>query len=396
MGLFSFLNKNKQDRAADDSGRFYSKDEDAALNERARSKRAGNAAGGATRRPGKDPLLPEKKRARRRLVGAVALALAAAVGLPMLLDSEPKPPVAGDIAIQIPSKDKAGALPAPREPAPSDKAVAAEDSVDSGEEIVNEPPRTPSSRTPAALAAKPGAEPAPKADAARTDAPADTRAAEKAERLARERADRLERERVERALRADRDKLASEKAATDKAARDKARKAEQERADRDKLARDKTEQDRAEHDKAVRLAREKAEKAEHDKAERAEREKAERAERIARAKQEEKAKEDRPAKPAEGARALAILEGKPADKPKAADESGQRFVLQVAAMSSQEKAAEVQARLRGAGISSYTQKASTSSGELIRVLIGPMSRDEAEKVRAKAGKLGMSGALKPV
>jgi DedD protein len=104
MGLFS--RKSKQDRLTEDSGRFYSKDDDAALGERARAKRATNAGGGATRRPGADPMLPEKKRARRRLVGAIALALAAAVGLPMLLDSEPKP-LAGDIAIQIPAKDKA-------------------------------------------------------------------------------------------------------------------------------------------------------------------------------------------------------------------------------------------------------------------------------------------------
>jgi DedD protein len=100
MGLFS--RKSKQDRLTEDSGRFYSKDDDAAIGERARAKRASNAGGGASRRPGADPMLPEKKRARRRLVGARALALAAAVGLPMLLDSEPKP-LAGDIAIQIPA-----------------------------------------------------------------------------------------------------------------------------------------------------------------------------------------------------------------------------------------------------------------------------------------------------
>lgn len=52
-----------------------------------------------------DPVLPEKKRARRRLVGALALVLAMVIGLPMVLDSEPKP-LADDIAIQIPSKEK--------------------------------------------------------------------------------------------------------------------------------------------------------------------------------------------------------------------------------------------------------------------------------------------------
>ena len=44
MGLFS--RKSKQDRLTEDSGRFYSKDDDAAIGERARAKRASNAGGG--------------------------------------------------------------------------------------------------------------------------------------------------------------------------------------------------------------------------------------------------------------------------------------------------------------------------------------------------------------
>ena len=119
MGLFSFGNKNKQETVRD-SGHFV-KDDDAAFGERARSKRASHAGEGARRGRGADPVLPEKKRARRRLVGAIALALAAAVGLPMLLDSEPKP-LADDIAIHIPSKEKAAPLPVPAEPGPSSSA----------------------------------------------------------------------------------------------------------------------------------------------------------------------------------------------------------------------------------------------------------------------------------
>ncbi|MEW6025477.1 MAG: SPOR domain-containing protein, partial [Pseudomonadota bacterium] len=138
MGLFSIFSKNKQESTAQDSGRF-SRDDDN-LAERARAKRAayaGEAASASRRsRSGGDPMLPEKKRARRRLVGAIALALAAAVGLPMLLDSEPRPLV-GDIAIDIPSKDKAAALPVPSNPVP------AADSVDQGEEIVESPTTAP-------------------------------------------------------------------------------------------------------------------------------------------------------------------------------------------------------------------------------------------------------------
>jgi DedD protein len=45
-----------------------------------------------------------KKRARRRLIGAIALVTVVAVFLPMVLDHEPKP-VSQDISIQIPSQN---------------------------------------------------------------------------------------------------------------------------------------------------------------------------------------------------------------------------------------------------------------------------------------------------
>lgn len=54
---------------------------------------------------GEDPILPEKKRARRRLVGAVTLTLSAVVVLPMIFESEPQT-VSQDILIDIPSRDK--------------------------------------------------------------------------------------------------------------------------------------------------------------------------------------------------------------------------------------------------------------------------------------------------
>ncbi len=52
-----------------------------------------------------EPAVDElRRRARRRLVGAVVLALAAAVLLPLLLESEPKP-LGDDVSIQIPPVD---------------------------------------------------------------------------------------------------------------------------------------------------------------------------------------------------------------------------------------------------------------------------------------------------
>lgn len=337
MGLFSFFGKNKQGRAAEDSGRFYSKDDDAALGERARSKRASSAGAvaGSTRGrgTGNDPLLPEKKRARRRLVGAIALALAAAVGLPMLLDSQPNKSLAGDIAIQIPSKDKAAPLPVPADPsAPAAQAgpatardrtvaaVAAEDSVGRDEEIVQMPPVSKSAPKPAPKPAEPPKpEHKPEPPKARPEPKPEHRPEPKPEHKPEPKPEHKPVEKTEKA---------------DKPVKPKSE-------DRPKL-------------------------------------------------------EDKPVKPRDDVRALAILEGKGADKAEKdkqpADAGSQKFVVQVAALSSQEKAAELQAKLHGAGINSHTEKA----GELIKVKIGPLPKDEAEKVRAKLGRIGLSGFMTPV
>src|SRR6266508_996099 len=46
-----------------------------------------------------------RRKARRRLVGAIVLALAAAVLLPLLLEKEPKP-LGDDVSVQIPPVDE--------------------------------------------------------------------------------------------------------------------------------------------------------------------------------------------------------------------------------------------------------------------------------------------------
>jgi DedD protein len=295
MGFPSQSEQNRQEPAGDDSGHFFKADDADAIAAVAKSKRASSAGEGAPRRARKseaaDPMLPEKKRARRRLVGAIALALAVAVGLPMILDSEPKP-MANDIAIQIPSKDKVPALPVPAAATAADAQTASPDvaTVDAtaalgdGEEIVeapdaaNQPPVTP----PPAIEPKTQPQPEAKAPVKAEPAP----------------------------------------------------------------------------------------------------------------KPVEKAADKPAAKPADDAsRALAILEGKPAAaKPKAdtAAAAG-KFVVQVGAFSSQEKVAELRAKLSGAGIGSYTQK--TSSGAT-RVRVGPFStRAQADQAQAKLQKIGLSSTV---
>lgn len=294
MSLFSFLRKNKQESASDDSA-FYSRAEEDSKAVRSRTRRKGsqNSKSDDPVDP-VDPVLPEKKRARRRLIGAVALVLAAVIGVPMVLDSEPKP-LADDIAIQIPSKDKPASGVILRPDASASSRIAASASLDAKEEMVE---------TPAVAVVPPDRKLASTATAmkASVESKEDAKPAVESAQLA-------------------------------------------------KVA-----------DKTVVPA----------------------------------PKSD--AKPAEkaddAARAKALLEGK-AD-PKTAEKKPGKFVIQVAALATKEKIDELQTKLKGAGIKSFTQKVATQSGDRTRIRVGPFaSKEEAEKVREKIVKLGLNGTLVP-
>ncbi len=117
---------------------------------------------------------------------------------------------------------------------------------------------------------------------------------------------------------------------------------------------------------------------------------------------EPKHAEPKPAKPAEtkmataapaseSARAKALLEGK--DAAAAKPEAG-RFVVQVGAFADAAAARETRQKAEKLGLKTYTQVASTSSGNRIRVRIGPFaSRDEADKALAKAKGAGLSAVV---
>jgi DedD protein len=67
-----------------------------------------------------------KKRARRRLIGAIALVLFVVIALPMVLDKEPKP-LQNEISVQIPSQDSTNfnaRVPPPAVPAPPPSSAA--------------------------------------------------------------------------------------------------------------------------------------------------------------------------------------------------------------------------------------------------------------------------------
>lgn len=96
-----------------------------------------------------DEELQLKKRARRRLVGAIALVLLVVVFLPMFLDSEPKP-LNQDIAINIPP------LPGPdSSPQPATAAPAG---------VVPSSPAVPPAKTETAPPVRPAPIAAPKAE----------------------------------------------------------------------------------------------------------------------------------------------------------------------------------------------------------------------------------------
>lgn len=295
MGLFSFLHKNKQEESASDDSEFYSRAEEESKTVRGRGKRKqGNQSAAPV-----DPVLPEKKRARRRLVGALALVLAVVIGLPMILDSEPKP-LADDIAIQIPSKDKPVAPPLSK--------VSASASLDQKEEVV-EDASPPAISGEAALAA------------------------------------------------------GNEKAKDDQKPANMAKPAD---ADKLPLNAPPTKVGGKSGGKPEQVA-----KTEHKTIPAAE-------------------------KPDDAARAKAILEGK-ADIKALSNKKTGKFLVQVAALASEEKINELQNKLKSEGIQSYTQKVATESGDRTRIRVGPfVSKEEADRIRAKLNKLGLNGTLIPL
>jgi len=95
------------------------------------------------------------------------------------------------------------------------------------------------------------------------------------------------------------------------------------------------------------------------------------------------------AAPADGARAQALLEGK---RDKAADAG--RFVVQVGAFADVAAAHETRLKAEKLGLKTYTQVAATSSGNRIRVRLGPFtSRADADKALAKARGAGLTAVV---
>jgi len=117
-----------------------------------------------------------RRRARHRLIGAAVLVLLGIIGFPLLFDTQPRP-VAVDIPIEIPDRNKAKPLAPPVASAPGAQAKAADPStasaptppVTKAEAAKTEPPKTDVAKAEAAKAEVAKAE-AAKAAAAKADA----------------------------------------------------------------------------------------------------------------------------------------------------------------------------------------------------------------------------------
>ncbi len=281
-----------------------------------------------------------RKRARRRLIGAIALTTLVVVTLPMVLDSEPRP-IGEDIAVQIPSPNSGPYAPKGQADAPR-AAVTATASGTVGSPPAPVPADMPPAAAAAAVAAAPAA-PAP----VRPVAPASATPADQ----------KIE---VAGALRSPSDAGAAAAAAA---------------AD----ARTAAEAAAAARASAARVAESKA------------------AEAIA---AESKAAES---KTAPAARAPAEVKPVPAKaaeakagdtKAAAGDADAKSFVIQLGAFSEVNRAKDRHAQMVNAGVKGYTEVVKTPTGDKTRVRAGPFpSRDAAEKANERLKALGMTDGI---
>lgn len=341
--------KNNEAEFTDDvSGEFRSRAEEDSLNASESSGRTQNKSARSNKRAtntsntrkshSDDHALPEKKRARRRLIGAVALVLAAVIGLPMVFDSEPKQ-TAPQIAIEIPSKDEL----LPKSPVVNSPVTEPtknlNQSIEQSEEIVQ-------AVTTPVQSAKPDTTLNDTRQVVGVDSHAKTVVAANGKQNDKK-IDATSASNANTATAVNKVSITSPPISATKPALESNKKPEV------KVESKKENQDDA-------------------------------------------------------AKALALLEGRavPEDFAKAdtkndskankLDSAAGSFVIQVAALNSAAKIKELQAKLKAANIHSYTQKVITKNGEVSRIRVGPFAnKAEAEKMRAKLEKIGLSGSLIP-
>jgi DedD protein len=292
----------------------------------------------------RDAHLELKKRARRRLVGATALALLAAIILPMVMDQEPKP-VSREIQVRIPSRD----APFDGRPQPP---------VDQALQPRTESPDSPPPAAADLASARKDGKPVPK------DSPD---------------------EKPSPATKDERKQPKTDKTTPSRPAAPLAKSPEESAVPAEKAPQKKPAPKPAEKSAAAKPATEKpAQKPTQKPAEKPPAKSAD----VSLPKTEKSVAGEGKS---DEARAKAILgDGEEAAAPPA------RYVLQLGAFADADKARKVQARVKSEGYNSYTQSTGASAGAKVRVRAGPFSsREAAEKAREKLKQLGIDGIVAP-
>ena len=290
-----------------------------------------------------DPQLDElRRRARRRLIGAIVLALAAAVLVPMLLESDPKP-LGEDVSVKIPPVDDGKFV---------NKL---------GEKM--KPPASPPAKAPtlsgptAAAPTEPPAGSAGAKDAATKEpSPKDKDAAKEAAKEAKDTA-----------------KDASKDASKD--ARD---------SGKDKDNAGTSTASAAPGSAAPSATRPVADPAAASTS----------AKDVAPARAVETPASNAPSKPGEAASGAEKTTKPPAGDAKVPSAAKGSYSVQLAAFSDDKGANALAGRLKKAGHPAYTEPYNTSRGTLYRVRVGPYpTRDAAEAARAKLKADGQNGII---
>ncbi len=226
MSLFSFF---RRDKAAQDNNRTTGRDAPSATEKQGR--RGCQAASNEV-----DPQLPEKKRARRRLIGSVILVVSALIVLPLVFESKPQKPNL-NLAIQMDSK-AAAPVSQPETLSGSTSQEASSPAVDQNAQPPSDPQAAPQNNGVAA--------PEQVSNTVNTPAPVSEpvkelgsdRRAGKAQ-TDREQTDK-ERAEKEHKAKADQERAAREKADRERAEKERKAKADREKTVKDKAAKEKT------------------------------------------------------------------------------------------------------------------------------------------------------------
>ena len=326
---------------------------------------------------GLDPTLAQKKRARHRLVGAVALCLLAALLIPLVLEAEPRQRVR-EVPIEIASRAKpvvssagsASGLQASGSIGQRAAPVAGQPLVETSAAGVADAKSAGSGSAPAkpddtGAAANPARSTVIEVDDQHRGSPA-ARAAEKAAR------DRAAREA------ASKDSQQQNKAQQDKAAQERL---VREKATREQVAREKATQDRVARERASE--REAAVKAAEAKRPAAPRPTGDPLASLI--DKRNGAADGRSSRPGGAASAEVATSGK---------ERARRYLIQIGAYSNIEGARNVSNRVMQAGLRPYQETIRTDKGEVIRVRVGPFQdREAAESAQKSLKAAGVTAAI---